>query len=61
MTDKSRYHAKLSKEQIEKIKEYLTCGLPIKQEWIANQFKVDQSLIAYYNRKIKLQRHEQKA
>lgn len=52
----SKYHAKLSKEQIEKIKEYLTCGLPIKQEWIAGQFGVRQSLIAYYNRKFKKER-----
>jgi len=50
MNDKKRYHAKLSNEQIEKVKEYLLDGR-IKQEWIAKQFGVAQCTIAYWKRK----------
>lgn len=57
----NRYHSKLSKEQVQKVREYLTCGLPIKQEWIAKQFGVSQCTIAYHHKKIKKSYEQQKA
>jgi DNA-binding Lrp family transcriptional regulator len=52
MKDITRYHAKLTKEQVNQIMEYLR-DERIKQEWIAKKFGVSQPTISRYNRKLK--------
>lgn len=53
MKDKTRYHSKLSKEQVNEIKAHLLDERGIKQDWIARKFGVNQSTIAHYNRQLK--------
>lgn len=48
-----RRKSKLSEEDIQKIKEYLSDERGIRQVWIAKQFGVCQSTIAFYNQKLK--------
>ena len=48
--------SKLNGEKREKIIGLLLDERKIKQEWIAKKFGVNQSAIAYYNRKLKKQR-----
>lgn len=52
---KEKHKNKLSIHQKEEIKKLLLDERPIRQEWIAEKFGVRQSLIAYYNRKLKPQ------
>lgn len=49
---KSITNPNLTKEQQEEIKRLLS-DERIKQMWIASKFKVDQSTVAYYKRKLK--------
>lgn len=53
MSNKTRYLAKLTPDQVQQIKHHLKDERGIKQEWIAKQFGVSQCAISYYNRKLK--------
>lgn len=61
MSDRVRYLAKLSPQQIRQIHDYLLDERHIKQEWIAKQFDVKQSTISYHYQKIKNRTNEQNA